>query len=224
MKKSIFIAVILMAGSYTLLAQTSAEAPAGMNKKFVTAMETNLKILDTAGTPGTFIMLANNFERIGKAEQKQWQPFYYAAYCYAVMAAYTPDKAKIDLLAEKAESNLALANALEKNNSEISSLQGMILYTRVQVDPISRWQTMGTEAINHLAKAKQQNPSNPRPYLVDARAKMHIPEGLGGGPRAAKSIIEECLGKFKTFIPENSIAPNWGKIAAEKLLQAINPQ
>ena len=224
MKKSIIIAGILIAGSCKLLAQTSTEAGTGMNKKFVSSMEGNLKLLDTASTPGTFIMLANSFERIGKAEQKQWQPFYYAAFCYAIMAGNVPDKSKIDLPAEKAESYLALADAIEKNNSEISTLRGMILYTRVQVDPISRWQTMGKEAIDHLEKAKQQNPANPRPYLVEATAKLHTPERLGGGPKAAKATIDECLDKFKTFKPENSIAPNWGKTQAEKLLRAINPQ
>lgn len=224
MKKSIIIAVILITASCNSIAQTSAAPGADMNKKFVEAMEANLKLLDTASVPATFIMLANNFERIGKAEKKHWQPFYYAAFCYAVMAANVPDKSKTDPLAEKAVSYLASADALKKNNSEISSLQGMILYTRVLVDPMSRWQTMGKEAIDHLAKAKQQDPANPRPYLIDARAKFHTPEGLGGGPKAAKLIIDECLAKFKEFVPANSLAPGWGQAQAEKLSKAISPQ
>lgn len=224
MKKSIIIAAIPIAGISQLFAQTSIEDGTGMNKKFVTAMEANLKLLDTASSPATFIMLANNFERIGKAEKNQWQPFYYAAFCYAVMAGKVPDRSKIDMLAEKAASYLALADALEKNNSEISSLQAMILYTRVLVDPISRWQTIGKEAIDYLARAKQQDPANPRPYLIEARAKLHTPEGLGGGPKAAKIIIDECLAKFKTFVPGNSLAPVWGKTQAEKTALAISPQ
>ena len=187
-------------------------------------MEANLKLLDTASAPATFIMLANNFDRIGKAEKKQWQPFYYAAFCYAIMAANVPDKSKIDYLAEKAVSYLASADALEKNNSEISSLHGMILYTRLLVDPISRWQTMGKEASDLLIKAKQQDPANPRPYLVEARAKLHTPEGMGGGPKAAKLTIDECLAKFKTFMPVNSLAPGWGKAQAEKLSKSVSPQ
>jgi hypothetical protein len=224
MKKTILIAGILIAGSCKLLAQTSTEISTVTDKKFIAAMEASLKILDTATSPETFMMLANNFERIAKAEQKQWQPFYYTAYCYAVMAAYSPDKSKIDPLTEKAESYLTLAEALNKNNSEISTLRGMILYTRITVDPISRWQSMGTEAMALLEKAKQQNPANPRPYLVDANAKLRIPVGLGGGTLASKTAVEECLGKFKVFVPENSIAPRWGKPSAEKLLQTINAQ
>lgn len=224
MKKSIIIAVIIVAASCKLSAQTSAGASTGMNKKFVAAMEANLKLLDTASAPVTFVMLANNFERIGKAEKKQWQPFYYAAFCYAIMAANVPDKSKIDYLAEKAVSYLASADALEKNNSEISSLHGMILYTRLLVDPISRWQTMGKEASDLIIKAKQQDPANPRPYLVEARAKLHTPEGMGGGPKAAKLTIDECLTKFKTFVPVNSLAPGWGRVQAEKLSKSVSPQ
>ena len=70
MKKLIIIAVILITAGCKLFAQTSAEANTGINKKFITAMEVNLKLLDTASAPATFIMLANNFERIGKAEKK----------------------------------------------------------------------------------------------------------------------------------------------------------
>ncbi len=83
MKKSIIIAAMLIAASCKLTGQTSAVSSADMSKKFVDAMEVNLKLLDTASAPATFIMLANNFERIGKAEKNQWQPFYYAAFCYA---------------------------------------------------------------------------------------------------------------------------------------------
>jgi hypothetical protein len=221
MKKTIIITSLLIASSCMLLAQTSVETGTDMKAKFISAMEANLKLLDTASTPETFIMLANNFDRIGKAAQKQWQPFYFAALCYGIMASNVPDKSKIDFLAEKAESYLALADALEKNNSEISTLRGMLLYTRVLVDPINRWQAMGQEAQDHLAKAKEQNPANPRPYLIEARAKLHTPEAMGGGPKAAKPIIAECLNKAKAFLPENSISPNWGKQQAEKLAQAV---
>ncbi len=217
MKKFILIAIVLIAASYKLPGQTSAGTTSGVNKKFVSAMEANLKMLDTANAPATFIMLANNFERIGNAEKSQWLPFYYAAFCYGIMAAHVTDKSKIDFLAEKAASYLVSADALEKNNSEISSLHGMLLYTRVLVDPINRWQTMGNEAIGYLAKAKQQDPTNPRPYLVEARAKLHTPEGLGGGPKAAKLAIDECLTRFKTFVAVSSLAPLWGQAQAERL-------
>lgn len=221
MKKLIILAVLLLAYSYSLTAQTSAE---NAQSKYVTAMESSLQILDTALTPATLIILANNFERIGNAEKNKWQPFYYAAFCYAVMAGTVSDNSEIDPLTEKASSYLAFANELEKNNSEISSLHAMILYIRVLVDPIGRWQTLGTEATELLERSKNQDPSNPRPWLIEARAKLHIPEAMGGGSKAAGASINECIARFKTFLPGNSLAPVWGKAAAEKLVKDINPQ
>ena len=213
MKKTILMSTILIAIAGKLPAQTS---------KYSTAMETNLKMFDTARSATTFLTLANNFERIGNAEQKQWLPYYYASFCYASMASNSPDKSKVDLLEEKAESYLTLAEAIEKNNSEISTLRGMILLTKLSVDPMGRWQAMGPGALALLAKAKEQNPANPRPYLIEANAKLRMPEGLGGGAKAAKAAIEESISKFNSFVPESPLAPNWGKESATKLLQQIN--
>jgi hypothetical protein len=47
---------------------------------------------------------------------------------------------------------------------------------------------------------------------------------MGGGPDAARPIVEKALSNFKEFQPENSIAPVWG-LAQTKMLQAkINGQ
>lgn len=224
MKQFIFLTVIIVLSLESLTAQPQTDSGGAMNKKFTDAMEFNLKILDTASTGSTYMMLSNNFERIGNAEQKQWQPFYFAAFCFSSMAAGSPDKSKIDPLTDKAISILDKGDALSPNNSEISALRGMILYLRVQADPISRWQTMGKEAAEQLEKAKQQNPANPRPWLIEARAKLYTPEALGGGAKAAKPIAQLCVEKYRHFQPENNIAPNWGKPQAEKLLQSLDAQ
>jgi len=193
-------------------------------KSFELAMKNNLAQLDTSSTPEGFLALANNFERIGSAEKTRWQPFYYAAYCYTVLAYLSPDKSKIDPLADKAESLLQQAEAVEKNNSEISCLFAMINSCRILVDPISRFQTRGREAQMQLAKAKQENADNPRVYLLQARMQLRTPEGLGGGKKAAKESAELAVQKFKDFKPENSISPNWGGQQAKSLLDQINAQ
>jgi hypothetical protein len=192
------------------------------DKKFIAIMETNLKILDTAATAGTYIMLANTFERIGNAEKRYWQPWYYAALCYSFMAINTPDKTMIDPLAAKAGEYIAKAISLSNNNSEISALQAMIANTKILVDPVARWQTYSTAAAAFLQTAKEQNPVNPRPYLIEARTKMFTPAAMGGGPEAAKPIIEKALNNFTAFKPENSIAPVWGLVQTQKLQAKIN--
>ena len=89
MKKAIFLFVTVFYVLTNSSAQPVASASVG-NNKFIAAMETNLKILDTASSPATLIMLANTFERIGNAESKYWQPWYYAALCYGYYGIEDP--------------------------------------------------------------------------------------------------------------------------------------
>jgi len=221
MKKAISVLVtsFFILGCSTAQPTTSANAE---DKKFISVMETNLKMLDTAGTAVTYIMLANTFERIGNAEKKYWQPWYYAALCYGFIAMNTPDKTMIDPLTEKAGEYLAKATLLSNNNSEISALQGMITNTKILVDPITRWQTYSAEAAAFLKAAKDQNPLNPRPYLIEARTKLFTPAAMGGGAEAARPVIEKALSNYTAFKPENSIAPGWGLVQTQKLLARIN--
>lgn len=221
MKRSTVIILAMCLCTASLHAQTSASVT-GTNSKFVVAMEKNIQMLDTASTPDAYISLANTFDRIGNAESSQWQPFYYAAYCYTILAYMTPDKTKVDGIADRADGFLKKADALSNNNSEISTLSAMLTYCRLQVDPINRWQNMGPEAESYLAKAKEQNPANPRPYLIEARAKLYTPENMGGGPKAAASVISIAMEKFNAFVPANSIAAHWGKPVAEKMYAQVN--
>lgn len=221
MKKAISILVTSIFMVSCTTAQPTAFLPAE-EIKFMNAMQSNLKILDTASAPATYILLANNFERIGNAEKKYWQPWYYAALCYAFMAVNTPDKTTIDPLAAKAEAYIAKAILLSNNNSEISILQAMIANTKILVDPMARWQTYSAEAAAFLKMAKEQNLLNPRPYLIEARTKLFTPAAMGGGPDAARPIIEKALENFANFKPENNIAPGWGLASTQKLQAKIN--
>ena len=221
MKNLILITTLVLTGSLQSRAQTSANATI-TNDKFIAAMEANLRILDTASGAATFITLANNFERIATAEKSKWQPYYFAAYCYAVMGVTTPDKTKIDMLADKAELYLHQAATIEKNNSEIATLFAMIKSSKILVDPMNRWQKLGAEVNAHLSEAKQLDPNNPRPWFIESRIKFNTPEGLGGGPKVAKELVTESIRLFKSFKPQNSIAPNWGLQQAEGFLEKLN--
>jgi hypothetical protein len=221
--KNLIASIFATAFFFTSMMAQTASTPK-YSAAFESAMKMSIAQLDTASSGGSFMSLANNFERIGNAEKNQWQPFYYAAYCYVVMAYLSPDKTKIDFLADKAEALLQQADAIDKNNSEISCMFAMINSCRVLVDPMSRFPTKGVEAQMQLEKAKQQNADNPRIYLLQARMQLRIPEGLGGGKKVAKESAELAMQKFNNFKPENSIAPNWGAQQAKSLLDKINAE
>ena len=218
MKKIIFPALLMLA-TVAGCAQTAVEKN---TNQFETAMVNNLKQLDTAATASTLISLANAFERIGKAEKTRWEPFYYAAYCYTIMAFTTPDNTSIDALADKAEELLLKADNIDNKNSEISCMFAMINSCRILVDPVSRFQTKGPEVNALLAKAKEENPDNPRIYLLQARVEMRTPEAFGGGKAVAKKSAETAVKKFETFQVKNVILPNWGASQAKELLERID--
>ena len=138
------------------------------------------------------------------------------------MAFMSPDKSKIDWLADKAEAFLQQAEAIEKNNSEICCMFAMINSCRILVDPVSRFQTKGREVQAFIAKAIEENPNNPRIYLLQARMQLRTPEAFGGGKKIAKESVETAIEKFKNFTPENSISPAWGEGQAISLLEKIN--
>lgn len=222
MKKIILFSIIFLLAIHNIIAQGTKAAETTNSNKYLEAMEKNIKSLDTVSSVGSFHRLANNFERIAITEKNKWEPLYYAAYCYAVMALMS-DKASIDMLADKADSYLKQAIALS-DNSETSVLAAMIHACRIMVDPISRFQINGLESAALLEKAKIQNPANPRPYFLQAKTQLKIPESMGGGKKIAKSTLESAIEKFKAFIPANSIAPNWGYQHARASLEQINKE
>src|SRR5688572_17594476 len=110
MKKILFSAVVFIITQSNIFAQVHPAKT--VSTAYLQAMQANLKTLDTASTISTLRMLANNFERIGKAEKDKWEPFYYAAYCTA-MQALQVEGAAIDELADKADSYLQQAVAVQ---------------------------------------------------------------------------------------------------------------
>jgi hypothetical protein len=216
MKKLFILSGLLLLSTAICFSQGNS-----MNSKFEKAMSDNLKVLDTAKSPGTFVVLANNFDRIANAEKKEWLPYYYAGFCYTMLALYTPDPSQIDPLADKAESYLQKAGELSSKNSEISCLYGMITAARITVDPMSRWQQMSGDLQTYVARSKMEDPNNPRPYLLEANTTLRTPESMGGGKSAAKPLIEEAIKKYDTFKPESALYPNWGKGNAVEILQGI---
>jgi hypothetical protein len=222
--KKILLSLLAAVSATVLVNAQSVNKQVAYSTAFESAMQSSIRQLDTASTATGLINIANNFERIGNAEKTKWQPFYYAAYCYTAMAFLSPDKGQIDFLADKAELVLQQADAIEKNNSEISCLFAMINSCRIMVDPMGRFQTRGKEVQALLIKATQENPNNPRIYLLQARMQLRTPEGLGGGKKIARESAETAVQKFSDFRPINSIAPNWGAEQAKSLLDKINAQ
>jgi len=208
MKKIIFLAAVALVG-FTATAQ---------NAKYVSAMEKNIAILDTTRAAEPLQNLANNFERIAGAEKTEWLPDYYAAYCY-VNITYSTKGNTTDTYCDKAEALIKAADALSPNNSEIYALRSQITTARISVSPMTRGQKYGAEAAELRDKAKELDPTNPRPYYMEGTSLFYTPSMFGGGKDKAKPVFEKAAKMFETFKPASSIAPHWGLSATNYFLK-----
>jgi hypothetical protein len=191
----------------------------GQNEKFVNAIKKQISILDTAQKAETLSNLANTFERIAKAEKKEWTAYYYTAYAL-IRKSYTSKETKsYDEWADNAEKYVKLADSLSPNNSEISCLKSMVSGMRMMVDPMTRGMQYGMESGQWISKAKEQDPNNPRPYMLSGQAKFFTPAQWGGGKDKAKVELEEAQKRFDSFKPKTEVDPNWGKTYNEQLLK-----
>ncbi|WP_126244249.1 hypothetical protein [Chitinophaga rhizosphaerae] len=201
-----------------------AVATANAQDRYQAAMKQQVGLLDSASTfnPASLNALSNTFERIANAEQTQWLPYYYAAYCLVNEAFMTQDKTKVDPISDKAALLAEKAVALKGADSELSCLLSLIAVSRIAVDPMTRGARFGTESAELLEKAKAQNPENPRVYLLQGQNLMFTPEAFGGSKSKGKELLNVALQKFTAFKPDSDIAPRWGEAYTKELLK-MNP-
>ena len=125
---------------------------------------------------------------------------------------------------DKADNFINIADSLEEDESEIYVLKGMIAQARLQVDPVNRWMKYGAVSNNNFKKAMKLDTLNPRPEYLQGVSLFYTPEQFGGGPSAAKPLLEKSLQKFNLFVPDNDLMPNWGREMTEQMLEQINAE
>ncbi len=188
-------------------------------QKFEGAMGKGLMQFKEAKTPEEMLATSAFFERVADAEKDKWLPYYYAAQTQ-ILAAWMNPKSDKDKVAEKANELIVKAELISANNSEIFCLKQMTAVMQLTVDAMSRWQTYGAVAAEAIEKAKQADPTNPRPYMLEGQYQMNVPEAFGGGKAVAKKILEKSMNLFETFKPTSPFHPNWGKDQAQTALAA----
>lgn len=209
MKKTILMAAIICLANFSY----------AQSDKYVSAMKANIAQMDSLMTKNNGSDLANNFVRIGDAEKTQWLPYYYAAYCTVISGLNEKDVSKKDALADKSNDLLTKAETiLGKDNSETEVIKSMIATLRMTVDPQSRYMTYAPEISDDIEKAKALDPTNPRPYILEAQNKFYTPEAFGGGKDVAKPVFDKAKQLSDTFKPASDIAPTWGKTSIDYFL------
>jgi hypothetical protein len=209
MKKLVLFSAIISMAYFT----------SAQSDKYVSAMKTNIALMDSMMTKHNGAELANNFQRIAEAEKTQWLPYYYAGLCTINQAYTEQDNSKKDAIADKAQQFIDKAEGiLGKENSETDVIKSMIATAHMMVDPQSRYMTYGPASSGFIEKAKSLDSTNPRPVLLEAEGKFYTPEAYGGGKDVAKEYFDKANTLNDKFKPESDIAPNWGKTSLQYFL------
>jgi tetratricopeptide (TPR) repeat protein len=173
----------------------------------------NIKSLDD------FNNIANIFERIAKAEQDKWLPYYYTGYIYVILGFKQQGSGKLDEYLDIAQENIDKAMELDPDESELYTLQGLLYQSRIMDDPQARGQIYSPKAAQALEKAIELNENNPRPYYLMGSNLFYTPEAYGGGLEAACPLLKTAKEKYENFVPADSISPNWGEEYNLQLLE-----
>ncbi|WP_066438409.1 hypothetical protein [Chryseobacterium sp. CCH4-E10] len=185
-------------------------------------MSDKIAKLETTRSTDEFQALANDFDRIGKKETKQWLPSYYAALAYLQkgrMQMQSGKMSELSINANAADKYLDQAEAIAgKDNSEIHLLRKMAYSLRMMENPAERYMTDGMKAMEELKKAETLDPNNPRVALIKAEDTFFTPEQYGGSKEKGLEQFKTALEKFNAFKPKTALDPSWGKAEAEYFL------
>ncbi|MEC5172876.1 hypothetical protein [Chryseobacterium nepalense] len=185
-------------------------------------MSEKIAKLETTRSTDEFQALANDFDRIGKKETKQWLPSYYAALAYLQkgrMQMQSGKMSELSINADIADKYLDQAEAIAgKDNSEIHLLRKMAYSLKMMENPAERYMTDGMKAMEELKKAESLDPNNPRVALIKAEDTYFTPEQYGGSKEKGIEQFKTALEKFNAFKPKTALGPNWGKAEAEYFL------
>lgn len=208
MKTSIIILLLSLQLAYTH--DTFAD-----DDKYAGAMAKNIQTVYTSNAISELQAAVNAFERIGSTEKTKWEPYYYAAFGYIMMANQEQDGGKKDAYLDQAAAAVKKADVIQPNDSEIISLEGFVHMIRVTVDPASRGQQYSGLAMQTFGKAISLNRENPRALALMAQMQFGTAQFLGSSTTEACATNDAALQKFAIFKSDNSFAPQWGKGMAE---------
>lgn len=195
MKHLIITAFLLISG--ITLAQTNFEK--GMTKAF--ELWQNNKTDEAE----------NMFERIAKAEPKEWLPNYYIAQINSLKSWTEKDAAVLKAQLDKAQEHLDAAMLKSENNAELLVMQAQVLTNWVAFDGMTYGMKYGAKVAELYEKATALDPTNPRAALGKAEWEMGSAKYFGKDTAPYCKDIEASIKLFDTFKPESAFHPNWGK-------------
>lgn len=192
------------------------------DERYLEAMRKNIQTVYTAQSISELQNSVNMLERIASAEKIRWEPYYYAAFGYIMMANREQEGGKKDLFLDQANAAIEKAKAINGNESEVIALEGFVYMIRVTVDPASRGPQYAGLATQTFDKALGLNPENPRALALLAQMQYGTAKFFGSSTTEACITLGTSLEKFDTYKSENPLSPQWGREMALGMKKECN--
>lgn len=193
------------------------------DEAFQAAMGKQIGTVYTAQSIQELQDAANAFDRIGQAEPTRWEPLYYGAFGYLMMATRENDGGKKDGYLDQALERVKRGLDISKDNSELLALEGFVHMLRVTVDPASRGQRFSGLSMKAFNKAIKANPYNPRALSLMAQMQYGTAQFFGNSTAEACGMASNALALFTGGTPGDALAPQWGKEMTEAMVKKCNP-
>jgi hypothetical protein len=193
------------------------------DEAFHQAMAKQIGAVYSAQTIDELQTASNSLDRIGQAEKSKWEPQYYSAFGYIMMATREKDPAKKDSFLDQALERVRLGSEISKDNSELLALEGFIHMLRVSVDPASRGQQYSGMSMNAFGKALKANPNNPRALSLMAQMQYGTAQFFGSSTAEPCGMASKALELFNTKSNPDPLAPQWGKEMTQGMVKKCNP-
>lgn len=200
------IAVTVIIGLVGLQLQSQTNFEKGMSKAF--------ELWQTDKTDEA----ENMFERIAKAEPKEWLPNYYVAQINSLKSWREKDETVLKSQLEKAQKHLDLAMDKSENNAELLVMQAQVLTNWVVFDGMTYGMKYSAKINELYEKALRLDPSNPRALFCKADWEMNSAKYFGKDTAPYCKEIKKAIELFANFKPETEFHPNWGKERAEQVV------
>lgn len=185
--------------------------------KYVETMKKNIDVLYASTSISELQASVNMMERVAGAEKSKWEPHYYAAFGYILMADKEKDGTKKDGYLDQAAAAIEAAKSINSKESEIVALEGFVQMIRVSVDPATRGPQFAPMAMQSFGKAIAMNGQNPRAHALLAQMQFGTARFFGSPTTEACATLNSALEKYETYKSENPLAPRWGREMTEGL-------
>lgn len=161
---------------------------------------------------------ANLFERIAKAENDQWLPYYYASQVKILQSFSMNNVALKEKLLNEAQQLLNEAKQNGGDKVELMILQAMLHTARLTIDPAVYGMKLSPVISGIYAEASKLAPENPRLVLSKTEWNMGSAQYFGEDPAKYCPELKAGLGLFENEDHSPTVAPAWGKERLQMLI------